>query len=159
MSTAVRKRSTVSSDLAADIACKILREEITDDRVPRLKVASKVFNYNFQCGDVGNHTIDDNQAVLRMLLFAVEHAVLDLVVVSIPSDRLLMTNPSQVEGGFIERVVGHFTDNFFAQRSRGGREVKIAVPLSSLTCLGIFFLPQSHHTTEPCQIVHTSPNI
>ena len=72
MSTLVRKRSTVSSDLTADIVCRILREEITDDRVQRLKAVGELLNCNFQSGDVANHTIDkqalhDNQAVLRKL--------------------------------------------------------------------------------------------
>ena len=72
MSTLVRKRSTVSSDLTADIVCRILQEEITDDRVQRLKAVGELLNYKFQSGDVANHTIDkqalhDNQAVLRKL--------------------------------------------------------------------------------------------
>ena len=72
MSTLVRKRSTVSSDLSAASVCSILQEEITDDRVLRLKASGELFNYNFQSGSVANHTIDkqalhDNQAVLRKL--------------------------------------------------------------------------------------------
>ena len=72
MSTLVRKRSTVSSDLTADIVCRILQEEITDDKVQRLKAVGELLNYNFQSGDVANHIIDkqalhDNQAVLRKL--------------------------------------------------------------------------------------------
>ena len=72
MSTLVWKRSTVSSDLTADIVCRILQEEITDDRVQRLKAVGELLNYNFQSGDVANHTIDkqalhDNQAVQRKL--------------------------------------------------------------------------------------------
>ena len=72
MSTLVWKRSTVSPDLTADIVCRILQEEITDDRVQRLKAVGEHFNYNFQNGDVANYTIDkhalhENQAVLRRL--------------------------------------------------------------------------------------------
>ena len=72
MSTLVRKRSTVCSDLTADIVCRILHEEITDDRVQRLKAVGELFNYNFQSGDVAKHTIakqalHDNHAVLRKL--------------------------------------------------------------------------------------------
>ena len=63
------KRSTVSSDLTAESVCRILQQEITDDRVRRLKAVGELFNYNFQSGNVANHTIDkqalyDNQAVL-----------------------------------------------------------------------------------------------
>ena len=57
MSTLVRKRSTVSSDLTADIVCRILQEEITDDRVQRLKAVGELLNCNFQSGDVAKHTI------------------------------------------------------------------------------------------------------
>ena len=72
MSTLVRKRSTVSSDLTADIVCRILQEEITDDRVQRLKAVGELLDYNFQSGDVANHATDkqalhDNQAVHRKL--------------------------------------------------------------------------------------------
>ena len=72
MSTLVRKRSTVSSDLTADIVCRILQEEITDDRVQRLKAVGELSNCNFHSRNVANHTIDkqalrDNQAVLRKL--------------------------------------------------------------------------------------------
>ena len=72
MSTLVRKRSTVSSELTAESVCRILQEEIADDRVRRLKASGELFNYNFQSGGVANHTIDkqalhDNQAVLRKL--------------------------------------------------------------------------------------------
>ena len=72
MSTLGRKRSTVSSDLTADIVCRIFQDEITDDRVQRLKAVGELLNYNFQSCDVANHTIDkqalhDKQAVLRKL--------------------------------------------------------------------------------------------
>ena len=58
MSTLVRQRSTVSSDLTAESVRRILQEEITDDRVRRLKASGDLFNYNFQSGGVANHTID-----------------------------------------------------------------------------------------------------
>ena len=72
MTTLVRKRSTVSSDLTAESVCRIFQEEIADDRVQRLNASGELFNYNFQSGDVANHTIDkqalhNNQAVLRKL--------------------------------------------------------------------------------------------
>ena len=72
MSTLVRKRSTVSSDLTAESVYRILQEKITDDRARRLKASGELFNYNFQSGGVAIHTIDkqvlhDNQAVLRKL--------------------------------------------------------------------------------------------
>ena len=59
----------VSSDLTADVMCRI---EIIDDMVQRLNAEGELFNYNFQSGDVANHTIDkqalhDNQAVFRKL--------------------------------------------------------------------------------------------
>ena len=62
----------MSSDLTADIVCRILQEEITDDQVQRLKAVGDLFNYNFQRGDVAKHTIvkqalHDNQAVLGEL--------------------------------------------------------------------------------------------
>ena len=72
MSTLVRKRPTVSSDLTADIVCRFFQEEITDDRVQRLKAVGELFNNNFHSRNVANYTIDkqalyDNQAVLRKL--------------------------------------------------------------------------------------------
>ena len=61
------------SDLTAESVCRILQEEISDDRVLRLKASGELFNYNFQSGSVANHTIDkhalhDNQAALQKLL-------------------------------------------------------------------------------------------
>ena len=61
---------------------------------------------------------------------------------------VLVACHSQVDGGLIERFFCHFIENVVAQRSRGSRDVKIAVHLSS----SIVFFPQSDNQAEQCHI-------
>ena len=63
-----------------------------------------------------------------------------------------MATHSQVDGSFIERVIYHFIENVVARRSRGSRDVKIAIHVSSL----IVFFPQSPNQTEQS---HTTSNL
>ena len=51
MSTLVRKRSTVSSDLTVESVCRIIQKEFADDSVQDLKAVDELLNHNFQRGE------------------------------------------------------------------------------------------------------------
>ena len=59
--------ATVSSDLTADIVCRVLQEEITDDRGGGRTLQSTTFRVVVASHTIDKQALHDNQAVLRKL--------------------------------------------------------------------------------------------
>ena len=59
----------MSSDLTADIVCRILHEEITDDRVQSLKAVGELFIYNFQIEMLRTTPLSSKLSTITRLCF------------------------------------------------------------------------------------------